>query len=204
MTTTGTPYTDELRLAETRWSFYLGQTADKEHVWGELALKFTPTFEDRDVTMTDHTVRKASTLARITTSYVVADKRAAIASRVDARHPAPGALDGHWHRSGQVSPEDRVIVGQKRPELAQLFADADAWHLNDLHAACDHMTPEMLTPPEGIPTQFGRPDVMRWRLDNVTCPITGYRYGRSGLAKAAPAELVEAIAGTLIEAGAQR
>lgn len=92
---------------------------------------------------------------------------------------------------GQVPSEDRVIARRHEddasPELAE-WIDA-AWrahHLNDMHAECDHMMPEMLARREDESTG-------EWQtrmLDTVVCPETGYKWGRAWLARELPADVI--------------
>ena len=102
---------------------------------------------------------------------------------------------------GQISPEDRVIARRHEndasPELAA-FID-ELWsvhHLNDMHAECDHMTPDMLARHEGESTQ----DWQTRMLDTVTCPESGYRWGRAWLARTVLADTL-AKARTLVASG---
>lgn len=96
-----------------------------------------------------------------------------------------------WH-GGQVPAEDRVIVRRHdndADEATETFIN-ELWathHLNDMNAACDHMTPEMLARHEGESTH----DWQTRMLDTVTCPETGYRWGRAWLAKAVPADVLD-------------
>lgn len=92
---------------------------------------------------------------------------------------------------GQVPAEERVIVRAHEndaDETTRAFIE-DLWtshHLNDMKTACDHMTPEMLARHEG---ESG-PDWQTRMLDTVTCPETGYRWGRAWLARAVPADVL--------------
>jgi len=77
-----------------------------------------------------------------------------------------------------------------------------------------HMTPELLNPADDVLDAFilaaaqpggrrlyGRVDALQsWRLDNVTCPETGYRYGRSWLAESIPDHALAVLA-RLVETG---
>lgn len=109
---------------------------------------------------------------------------------------------GGGHESfGQIGSEDRVIArrhaNDASPELAA-FID-ELWsvhHLNDMHAECDHMTPDMLARHEGESTS----DWQTRMLDTVVCPESGYKWGRAWLARTVPAETL-AKARTLVASG---
>lgn len=123
------------------------------------------------------------------------------------------------YQGGQVDASDRVIVrrhqGDASPELdaylTQIHLDH---HLNDLNAGCVHMTPEMLTPKGYVlaeyestkraergewreqysPAFYGPADVLQsWRLDNVACPETGYRWGHAWLAYHLPDDVISTV-----------
>lgn len=69
------------------------------------------------------------------------------------------------------------LVRMINPELADLW---DAWHLNDMNAACAHMT---------LPEDKSYDARM-----HITCPVTGYKYGSAWLYKPLPADIAEQLA----------
>ena len=93
---------------------------------------------------------------------------------------------------GQIPADERVIVrshANDADEATRAFIDElwSAHHLNDMNAACDHMTPEMTARHKGESTQ----DWQHRMLDTVTCPETGYKWGHAWLARTAPADVRE-------------
>ena len=119
---------------------------------------------------------------------------------------------------GQVPSADRIIARLNRGITQGLVDTLDRlWsehHLNDMQAACEHMTVEMLNPDaddlqawaneEQATTHrrfYGLTDTLSaWRIDHVVCPVTGYRYGRSWLAREVPADDL-ALASTILMTG---
>lgn len=92
---------------------------------------------------------------------------------------------------GQIPADERVIVRSHEndaDEATRAFIDElwDTHHLNDMKAACDHMTPDMLARHEDEST----PDWQTRMLDTVTCPETGYRWGRAWLAHVVPDDVL--------------
>jgi hypothetical protein len=82
-----------------------------------------------------------------------------------------------------VTKPARGFTMQQVHELAAL---AKEWHLNDMHAGCDHQTVVYETGP------FGRrqPSLKL----TAPCPHAGYRYGHSWLLKPVPVEVIEQVA----------
>lgn len=102
---------------------------------------------------------------------------------------------------GQIPADERVIVrshANDADEITRAFIEA-LWsehHLNDMHAECDHMTPDMLARHEGE-------SVSDWQtrmLDTVVCPVSGYKWGRAWLARSVPADVLAQVR-TLVESG---
>jgi hypothetical protein len=152
----------------------LGWTADGERVVARVAVE-----DGSGVSMfTDHSEGAAP--ARVSVSFEV----------IGGKYQAQS-----W---GQVPAEDRVIVrrhendatDETREFIEELWS---AHHLNDMQAACDHMTPDMLARHEGESTH----DWQGRMLDTVVCPVSGYKWGHSWLARKVPADVI-AKARTLI------
>ena len=156
---------------------YVGRNSEGHWVWVQIAIH---PGEDRTVTYTDHTEGPAP--ERISISGTVLSS---------PRHPCEAA-DRYWVSAGQIRDEldDIQNLGDlSRLEVAALARIWDSSHLNDMQAACDHMTPEMLAQREGEPIH-GEGGWQYRMLDTVVCPVNGYRYGRAWLAKRAdPADL---------------
>lgn len=189
----------------------LGWTAEGYRVVALVALE--PPENDRVQQYTDHVERAKP--ERVSVSFEVVDMRR---GHSDNR--------GSWISGGQTPAEDRVIVRrhendateEERAFIEQVWVDH---HLSDMNAACDHMTPEMLEPADDVleayviayrekrgewrekysPAFYGRQNqVQKWRLDNVVCPETGYRWGHAWLAKTVPDDVLAKVR-TLIESG---
>lgn len=64
-------------------------------------------------------------------------------------------------------------------ELLELHDFWRSWHLNDMHAACAHMK---------LPK-----DQSYEARKNITCPVTGYKYGHAWLYEPLPTNVVERI-----------
>ncbi|URP22123.1 hypothetical protein SEA_BIG4_365 [Microbacterium phage Big4] len=92
---------------------------------------------------------------------------------------------------GQIPTAERVIVrshANDADESTRAFID-ELWsthHLNDMQAACDHMTPDMLARHEGESGQ----DWQHRMLDTVVCPVTGYKWGHAWLARAVSSDVL--------------
>lgn len=188
-----------------RRTIALGFTKDDTLIYAEWEVT-PPT--DKVTTFTDHTV--GPTPARVAISFVE------IRTKTPRLRPTDHA-DRYWEGAGQISPEDRMIVRPLIPR-EQITAIETAWatsHLNDMNAACDHMTEDMLTPADDVldeyirteiekrgewrekysPAFYGRTDaIQKWRLDNVVCPETGYKYGHAWLTKAVDPAILESLA----------
>lgn len=150
----------------TSRKFGFGWTKDGGRVVAEV------TVEDGSgiAIFTDHTEGPAP--ARVSVSFEVV---------------GPGSA---W-QGGQVPAEDRVISRKHENDASiatQTFIE-ELWtqqHLNDMHAECDHMTPEILARLDGESTS----DWQTRMLDTVVCPVTGYRWGRAWLARAVPTDVL--------------
>jgi hypothetical protein len=112
--------------------------------------------------------------------------------------------DAFWVAGGQTIDAVREITkpaGTLTLEDLSRFADLwDAWHLNTLRAACVHI--DMSLVPADLPDYAPRGQVSRsyWMLDNLRCPLTGYKYGSAWLAEPVPADVVEEIVALLLKA----
>lgn len=98
-----------------------------------------------------------------------------------------------YFQGGQVPEEDRVLVNEsaRAALINQLWKD---WHLNTMVAGCDHM--EHAVPADAVlpESKYGRQSAEQtWRLDNLVCPVTGYRYGRKWLTKPLPEDIITAV-----------
>lgn len=148
----------------------LGWTEDGERVVAHVAV------EDGSGTskFTDHT--EGPNPARVSVSFEVIGK---------------GRPGQRFESFGQVPSAERVIVRRHENDASAetaAFID-ELWnthHLNDMQAACDHMTPEMLARHEGESTS----DWQTRMLDTVTCPETGYKWGHAWLARKVPADVL--------------
>lgn len=117
---------------------------------------------------------------------------------------------------GQVPSADRVVA-TRAFGITQATVDTidRLWrehHLNDMQSACEHMTDEMLNPGDDVVQAWANEEqasthrrfygdaLTPWRIDHVVCPVDGYRYGRSWLAREVP-EHDLALASTIIMTG---
>jgi hypothetical protein len=187
---------------------FLGRTREGEKIYADVRIDEP---KEGECEYTDHTVAPRSITVGI--MFTVIDKHA-------PDRPLELVPDGYWRSSGQVPPEDRVIVGASASTriIERVWKD---WHLNDVNAACDHMTPAILNPSDEVldeyirvkteergewrekysPAFYGRADALqKWRLDNAVCPETGYRWGHKWLAKRIPDYVVEQLRLALREA----
>lgn len=184
-------------MTRTERHIGLGWTADGLRVVATVTLE-TPKPGASPITFTDHVI--APVPERVSVSFEALKYR-------NTRREEGSA--------GQVPAEDRVIARRHEndasPELAAFIEELwTAHHLNDMNAACDHMTPEMLNPDAETlaayvaenprASRYGQ-ELQTYRMEVVTCPETGYRYGHSWLARAVPADVIERVR-TLIETGA--
>lgn len=92
---------------------------------------------------------------------------------------------------GQVPAEDRVIARSHENDAdreTREFIETlwTGFHLNDMNAACAHMSADMLKRHEGESTQ----DWQTRMLDTVVCPVSGYKWGRAWLTREVPAPIL--------------
>lgn len=173
--------------------YFLGRTIEGYRVWAHVEIS-EPEQHAR-ATFTDHSQGPAPVTLGISWTVLASP-----------RHPNL-ADDRYLRGAGQTSPEDRVIPNA--PDAVRVVEDM--WlefHLNTLKAACDHMTPEMLNPGSEVidawidadPNRgrYGRTHALQgWRLANVVCPDTGYRWGSAWLARTIPADRLDALRAAL-------
>lgn len=188
---------------------YLGRTARNEIVFADVCIEPASPLPTT-VTFTDHTTGPRPAEIAISFSLIQAYKT----ESANKGKRAEDFPDSRWLSVGQVPPRERILIGALDPAVRVV---EDAWkrhHLNLTNAACDHMTEEMLTPSDEVldayiaaevakrgewrekysPAFYGRSDALqKWRLDNVTCPVTGYRWGQAWLAKKVDDAIVDAL-----------
>ena len=148
----------------------LGWTEDGARVVAHVATERGP----GTVTFTDHT--EGEKPDRVSVSFEVIGK---------------GRPGQRFESFGQVPAADRVIIrshANDADESTREFIENlwSAHHLNDMQAACDHMTPDMRARHEGESTS-------EWQtrmLDTVVCPVSGYRWGHAWLARKVPADVL--------------
>lgn len=166
---------------------YLGESERGTHVYADVRVE--PGEPGKVVTFMDHSTGPAP-------------ERVSICFTELKRKGNPRTAPDSWHLGGgQIPPEDRRIAKTATPHLELIERAWATQHLNDMHAECDHMTPEMLEPtPEQIaayaaenPRTPSYSLIQYWRLDTVVCPESGYRYGRSWLASTPDPEIVAAL-----------
>lgn len=174
-------------MAKNSTTIYLGKTAEKSHVYADISVEDS---DGRTMTFTDHTTGPAP--ERVSLSFVTSRSY-----RDDPRD----INDRYVESWGQVSAEDRVIADPATEHVALIERAWETQHLNDMNAACEHMTEEILTPSEeqleayaaGNPREarYGRQSLLQgWRLKNAVCPETGYKWGQSWLARKPDPEIV--------------
>lgn len=173
--------------------YFLGKTIQGYRVWAHVEIR-EPQHLAR-ATFTDHSQGPMPIDLGISWTVLASP-----------RHPNL-ADDRFLISAGQTDPIDRVIPNA--PDAARVVEQMWLeYHLNTTNAACDHMTPEMLNPgSEVIDTyiethpargRYGRASALAsWRIDNVVCPETGYRWGSAWLARAIPADRLDALRAAL-------
>ena len=163
------------------WRGYAGKTAGGDRVWVEINLRHhdgAP--EGRTYTRTDHhTYADGETYVSLSVTMSGLDKGR------QRRHGSTfgGAMGGEVLRkiiAGRLTSTGKRLDGLHRTDLADLARIADAWHLNDMRPACQHMAPD-----------FDRGDlpVDQWPV----CPVTGYRWGTAWLVEELPDDVVERV-----------
>lgn len=111
--------------------------------------------------------------------------------------------------AGQIIDDVRTITtpaGTLTLDDVNRLADLwRTWHLNTMRAHCAHM--DLSTTPADLPNYVsaadratGRTDVPTWRLDNLVCPVSGYRYGRAWLAEAVPDAVIAELSALIDKA----
>jgi len=156
----------------------LGRTMHGETVFVEI--RIDQPRDGREVQYVDHTFAKPPVEVGI--QFTVIGKGA-------PNLPLNETPDGWWRQSGQVPPEDRVIVTEKHPDLDFIEEVWDRYHLNTMRAGCEHMTEEMLARREGENTH----DWQTRMLGECKCPVTGYTWGHAWLATHVPDEVIERL-----------
>ena len=181
----------------TKTTVYLGSTADKLHVWAEIELRSGSDLRtDRDPNQmhqtTSHEQVREGDLMNASVTFTTATRKAQTTQMLNS-----DGFDRFIVSGGQIPSDERVIAERSADLSANDLALIERmWaedHLNTMNAACDHTdrepTAEELAAPD-FPVQYGRPDVTGWKLANLACPVTGYRWGSAWLVKCLPAERV--------------
>jgi hypothetical protein len=170
-------------MKELHATVFLGRTEHKELVFADIRIE---PGGGKTVTFVDHSTGPAPDDVAIMFVHVE--------DVPSARGKAPDRIaERWWIGAGQTPADKRVLVGDVSDHVR---AVEEAWqhdHLNLLNAACEHMTEEMLSASDEeleayATTQnrefFTRDSMVQsWRLDNVVCPVTGYKYGHAWLAR---------------------
>ena len=164
----------------TRHIVYMGKTSNAEHVYAEIEIR--PADDTRQVTFTDHSTGPRPETVSI--SFSVTNRK--------PRDPR-NIPDSYYITAGQVPADERVIAEPAIPASA-IVAINQSWkndHLNELNAACDHMTPEMLAPLPGEP-MHGKGGWQYRMLDTMVCPVTGYKWGSAWLTRTVDTTMLRA------------
>lgn len=88
----------------------------------------------------------------------------------------------YWSRVGSGR---RVGLNGILAPVNRLQQLEDRWHLNDMRPGCTHIT---------VPAE--RMGDSTWCLDNLQCPLTGYRWGRTWLVEPLPQRVLDEITET--------
>lgn len=186
----------------TATTIYLGRTAGTDdakglHVWAEVELRAgSDLCTDRDPNQlhqtTSHEQVREGDLVNVSVTFIMATRKASSVEMLNSDR-----FDRYVVCGGQVSAEERVIAERSADLTADDLALIERmWaedHLNTMNAACDHTdrepSAEELAAAD-FPVQYGRPDITKWKLRNLVCPETGYRWGSAWLVKCLPAERV--------------
>lgn len=190
-------------------TIYLGTTTADEstgtprcHVWAQVSI------DHRDTAGQTIEHEAIEGYDRVSVSFVLIEAR----WRITAKRSQPGDFpDAWWVSSGQVSPEERVILPENRAsklsaeQLDLIERSWERWHLNDMRAGCAHMPSwEGIVglvddePADDIPKLYGRTDYAGWALRHVRCAETGYKWGSSWLIEQPPADVLAEL-GALID-----
>lgn len=170
-----------------RTTVYMGRSKQGTHIYADIEIR--PGNPDRMVTFMDHsTGAEPDEVSICFTELKVKDN--------PRTTPDRNCLGG-----GQIPAADRVIVKPISEHVALIEKAWESDHLNNLNAACDHMTPEMLNPTAEQLAEYAKANphvasyslVQYWRLDRVVCPETGYKYGHSWLARTPDPEIVAGL-----------
>lgn len=172
---------------------YLGRTARNELVFADV--RISPETE-QIVTFTDHT--EGTSPAEIAISFTMFE---GLKGDGDKGYTIDRIPERRLLASGQINAEERILIGEVNPAVRVVENAWAQFHLNRMNAACDHMTDDMLNPSDealavfeaeyGV-NKWGQ-QLMDYRLAKVVCPVTGYRYGRSWLAKTINPGIIEEL-----------
>lgn len=171
-TTTPTAHTTPADTTLQR-RIYLGRTADRSRVFADVELRTRHARPGQSFTTTAH---------ESVTSYV----------EFAAMFEVIAFSEREAYRGGQVPTDERVIVDRDGSPLtpANRRYIERAWetsHLNGMNAGCDHMREGIdYAPPAAsdLPERYGQPDLQGWKLKNLVCAESGYRWGSAWLVKA--------------------
>lgn len=163
------------KLSMSAGTVFIGRTADRERVWAEIRLEAPA---GRPVEFTDHTTGPQPVVLSICWTIASPGKSEDMTEIQEHRFLSFGQTPAHERRITKRAPS------MSAAELHTIESAWELWHLNDMNAGCDHMAG--VTVPEGVNAQT-------WKLDNLVCPVTGYRYGRAWLARTVPSETVAAL-----------
>lgn len=192
----------------TPTSVYLGRTSRNELVFA--GVRIEPASDTETVTFTDHSTGLRP--EEIAISFTLIEPW--VSERSNLGNGETDYPDRRWLSFGQVSPEERRLAVLTDPAVRIIERAWEQHHLNLMKAACAHMSESSLTPSEDeltaymeakvaergewrekySPTFYGRNDALqKWRLDNVVCAETGYKYGHAWLAEKVDAAEVEEL-----------
>ena len=192
----------------TPTSVYLGRTSRNELVFA--GVRIEPVSDTKMVTFIDHStgLRPEEIAISFTLIQPYADERNNL-GKGDSDYP-----DNRWLGSGQVPAGERRLAVLADPAVRIVERAWEQHHLNLTKAACVHMSESSLTPSEDelsaymeakvaergewrekySPAFYGRSDALqKWRLNNVVCATTGYKYGHAWLAEKVDADEVEEL-----------
>jgi hypothetical protein len=154
--------TPQLDYTFWRANVFLGTTAEGARVFVSGQLSRQPTYQDRE-TIDHGTVSNPENLGVTVVAFT--------GKKNVSRNLANGL-----HSIGYFGP--RIVTpatGFTIAEVRELVAIGQRWHGNTIRAGCAHME---------LPKDTSY-DARR----HLTCPVTGYRYGRAWLAEPLPDEV---------------